>query len=85
MSSPSDIICSYESILIWYVQGGHWIHFGFLMYVAVYRNPESGAEIHNATYRWSGIMMRLSIVKSAENEEEQQYDEDNLTHGTKVL
>ena len=29
--------------------------------------------------------MRIRIVKSANNEEEQQDDEGNLTHGTKVL
>ena len=30
-------------------------------------------------------MMRLRIVKSAKNEKEQQYDEENIPHGTKVL
>ena len=30
-------------------------------------------------------MMRLSILKSAKNEEEQQDYRDNLAHGTKVL
>ena len=30
-------------------------------------------------------MMRLRIVKSAKNEEEQQDDRDNLPHGTKFL
>ena len=30
-------------------------------------------------------MLRLGIVKSAMNEEEQEDDEDNLFHGTKVL
>ena len=30
-------------------------------------------------------MMRLRIVKSARNEEEQEDDEDNLPHGKKML
>ena len=30
-------------------------------------------------------MMQLSILKSAKNEEEQQDDEYNLPHGTKLL
>ena len=55
------------------------------MYLAMYRKPENGAEIHNSACGWSGIMMRLSIFKSENNEEEQQDDEDNLPHSTKVL
>ena len=49
------------------------------------RKPENGAEIQNSAYGRSGIMMRIRILKSAKNEEEQQYDRDNLPHGTKVL
>ena len=29
--------------------------------------------------------MRINIVNSARNEADQEYDEDNLPHGTKVL
>ena len=49
------------------------------MYVEMDRKPENLAEIQNAAYVRSGIMMRLRIVNSAKNEEDQ------LPHGTKVL
>ena len=49
------------------------------------RNPENGAEIHNAAYGWLEIMTRLGIVKSEKNEEEQQDDEYNIPHVTTVL
>ena len=49
------------------------------------RKPENGAEIQNSACRRSGIMIRLRILKSANNEEEHQYDKENLPHGTKVL
>ena len=42
---------------------------GLPMYVAMYRKPEIGAEIHNYACGKSGIMVRLRIVKSAKNEE----------------
>ena len=58
---------------------------GFPMYVAIYRNPENGAEIQNSACGRSGIMMRLRIVKFVKNEEDQQDDRDNLPHGTKLL
>ena len=80
-----DLICADESISRWYRQGGHWINLGLSMYVAMYMKPENGTDIHNAACGRSGIMMQLSIVKSAKNEEYQQYDKDNLPHGTKVL
>ena len=55
------------------------------MYVTMDRNTYNGAEINNDACGRSGIMMRLRIVKSTKNEEEQQDDEDNIPHGTKVL
>ena len=58
---------------------------GLPMYAETERKPENGAEIHNTVCGRSGITMRLRIVKSAKNEEEQKDDEDNLPHGTKVL
>ena len=59
--------------------------FFFPMYVTMDRKPENGVEIHNSACGRSGIMIRISIFKSANNEEEQKYDRDNLPHGTKVL
>ena len=55
------------------------------MYVEIYRKPENGEKIQNSVFWRSGIMMRLRILKSAKNEEEQQDDRKNLPHGTKVL
>ena len=46
--SPSDFICADESISRWYGQGGHWINFGLLMYVAMGRNTNNGMEIQNS-------------------------------------
>ena len=45
------------------------------MYVEIDRKPENEAEIQNSTYKKSGIMMRLRIVESANNKEDQEYDE----------
>ena len=55
------------------------------MYMEIYRKPDNGAEIQNSACGRSDIMMQLRIVKSENNEEEQQDDRDNLPHGTKVL
>ena len=44
------------------------------MYVAMGKNPENGADIQNYACGRSRIMMRLRIVKSVKNEEEQQED-----------
>ena len=49
------------------------------------RKPDNGPEIQNAACVRLVILMRLRIVQSAKDEEEQQYDEDNLPHGKKVL
>ena len=55
------------------------------MYAEMNRKTKNGAKIQNSSYRQSGIMMRIRIVKSAKNEEDQKDDRDNLPHGTKVL
>ena len=68
--SPSDLICADESISRCYIQGGHWINLGFLVYVAMDRNPENGAEIQNTKFGKSRIMMRLRIDKFARTEAE---------------
>ena len=54
------------------------------MYLAMDRKSENGEEIQNSACGRSGIMMRLMIVKSAKNEQDQQDDRDNIPHGTKV-
>ena len=83
--SPSDLIYSDESLSRWYRKGGHWINLCFPIYVTIYRNTENGEEIHNYACGRSGVMMRIRIVKSANNEGDQKYGRDNLPHGTKVL
>ena len=49
------------------------------------RKTENGAEIQNYACGRLGIMIRIRIVKSAKNDEDQQDDKDNLHHGKKVL
>ena len=83
--STSDIICDNDSILRWYGQGGNWINLGLQMYVTMDRKTENGEEIQNAACGRSVIMMRLRIVESERNEEEQEDHEENTPHGTKVL
>ena len=82
--STSNLICADESISQWYIQSGHWINLGLPMYVTMDRKPENGSEIRNSACRRSDIMMQISIVKSARNEEHQEEDEDNLPRGKKT-
>ena len=83
--SPLDIICDDESIPRCYGQGGHFINLDFPMYVVMDSNLENGVGINNAAYDRLGIMMCLRIFKSTRNEADQEDDEDNIPHGTKVL
>ena len=83
---PSDEICIYESMSRWYGQGRHWINHGLPMYVAIDRKPENGCEIQNAACGRSGVMIRLKIVKTAEEENASVETDDNgNNHGTNVL
>ena len=63
---PSGMICVNESILRWYGKGGHWINHGLPMYVAMERKPDNGCKIQNSSCGTSGIMMRLKLVKTAD-------------------
>ena len=83
---PSDEICVDESMSRWYGQGGHWINHGLPMYVAIDRKPENGCEIQNAACGRSGVIIRLKIVKTAEEENASAVKEDDgNNHGTNVL
>ena len=83
---PSDLICVDESISRWYGQGGRWINHGLPMYVAIDRKPDNGCEIQNACCGRSGIMMRLKLVKTAEEDRTHQDEHPGgMLHGTKVL
>ena len=55
-----------ESISHWYELGGGWINIGLPMYIDIDRKPENGCVIHNSSSGKSGLMLRLLIVKSAE-------------------
>jgi len=66
--SPSEYICVDESMCKWYGQGGPWVMWGLPMYVALYRKPENGREIPNAACGRSEMMLRLSVVTSAEHQ-----------------
>ena len=48
-------------------------------------NLGNGLEIQNAAFRQLWVMMHIGVLNSERNEEEQEYDEDSLPHGTKVL
>ena len=83
---PSDEICVDESMSRWYGQGGHWINHGLPMYVAIDRKPENGCEIQNAACGRSGVIIRLKIVKTAEEDfASAETDDDGNNHGTNVL
>ena len=56
------------------------------MYVAIDRKPENGCEIQNAACGYSGVMIQLKIVKTAEEENASAVtDDDGNNHGTNVL
>jgi hypothetical protein len=84
--SPSDLICADESISRWYGQGGYWINHGLPQYIAIDRKPEFGCEIQNSCCGRSGIMMRLKLVKTMEEQNAHiQPGDGGLLHGTAVL
>jgi Transposase IS4 len=87
---PSQLICVDESMSRWYGQGGSWINIGLPNYVAIDRKPENGCEIQTAACGISGVMIRLKLVKSAEEMLHTQEpvapdNNEELLHGTKVL
>ena len=90
---PSELICVDESISRWYGKGGHWINHGLPMYVAIDRKPENGCEIQSAACGRSGIMIRLKLVKTTDEQTREQEEaavqneEDNqgLLHGAVVM
>jgi hypothetical protein len=61
------MICVDESISWWYGKGGHWINPGLPMYVAMERKRDDGCKIQNSACGTSGIMMRLKLVKTADD------------------
>ena len=83
---PSELLCVDESISRWYGQGGDWINHGLPMYVAIDRKPENGCEIQNSACGVSGVMLRLKLVRTAQEENAHlRENKDGLLHGTAVL
>ena len=85
---PSDSICTDESMCRWYGIGGNWINMGLPHYVAMDRKPENGCEVQNCCDGVSGIMLRMKLVKSPEDEATPAVAGAGgitLTHGGKVL
>ena len=66
--TASNVICVDESISRWYGLGGSWINKSLPHYVAMDRKTEHGCEIQNACDGMCGVMMRLKLVKTAEQE-----------------
>jgi hypothetical protein len=83
---PSDLICVNESMSRWYGQGGYWINHGLPQYIAINRKPEFGCEIQNSACGRSGIMMRLKLVKTMEEQQAHLHAGDGgLVHGAAIL
>jgi hypothetical protein len=87
MVTPAESICVDESISRWYGQGGHWIDLGLAHHVAIDRKLENGCEIQNTSCKRSGIMLRLQLVTTAEDEHERTCDfgDGGMLHGTAIL
>ncbi len=80
--SPSEAICVDESPSRWYLLGGHWIEKGLPHYVAMVRKPENGCELQDAACGRSGIMLRLELVTTAEDEKRRSDNQTHMAHGT---
>jgi hypothetical protein len=82
----SDRLCVDESFRRWYGMGGSYNNIGLPCYISLDRKSEDGGKIWSCCDGRSGIMLQLKVVKSAEEKELQEKDDDReLNHGTKVL
>ena len=56
------------------------------MYISIDRKPENGFEIQNSACGKSGVMLRLLIVKSAEDSDLHTLDNyEGISHGNSIL
>lgn len=75
----------------WYGLGGHYINVGLPMYVAYDRKPEDGCEVQCSADGETGVMCRLKLVKSAEEDDRLKaiypmpWYKDEIHHGGQVL
>ena len=75
-----------ESISRWYGLGVGWINSGLPMYIDIDRKPENGCEIQNSACGKSGLMMRILIIKSADDLDLHTLDNDEgIAHSTSIL
>ena len=75
-----------ESISFWCGLWGGWINIGLPMYIAIDHKPENGCKIQNSACGKSGVMLRLLIVKSAEDSDLHTLENDEgIAHGTSIL
>ena len=81
--TPSELICVDESMSRWYGLGGDWLDVGLPTYRAIDRKPENGCEIKTSACGRSGILLRMEIVKSPD-EDAQQSRLSSVSHGTAV-
>lgn len=66
--TPSEMLCVDESISRWYGVGGHWLGVGLPMYITMDRKPENGCKIQSSCCGKSGMLTRLQIIKSADDD-----------------
>lgn len=89
--NPSLKMIVDELFLCWYGLGGHYINIGLPMYVAYDRKPEDGCEIQCSADGTVGVMCRLKVVKSAEEDERlksvfpKPWHKQEIHHGGQVL
>lgn len=81
--TPCEVLCVDESMSRWYGLGGDYLDVGLPTYRAIDRKPENGCEIKSSACGRSGIMLRLEVVKSSDDDTRR--DEDaGMPHGTAV-
>ena len=70
----------------WCGLGGGWINMGLPMYIVIDRKHGNGCEIQNSACANSRVMLRLLIVKSAEDSDLHTLDNDEaIVHGNSIL
>ena len=82
-----NIYLSTLPLYISYEKGGHWINHGLPMKVAINRKPENGCEIQNTCCGRNMIMMRLKLLKTAEEQLTHTFPDSDtgIIHSTYIL
>lgn len=58
----------------WYGIGGAWIDMGLPHYVSIDRKPEDGCEVQTIACGTTGIIWRLEVVSTADDESGRAYE-----------